>query len=577
MAIKHSTALAGVLIFASVIAVGAFIAGSRIESPADAAARTAPPPPSPILVPIERRVLSANIVTRGTARFGLPQKISLAQSPLKPNPGLIGTLPLRNANVREGSLLMTVSGRPVFALLGRIPAYRDLAPGLAGDDVLQLEQALGRLGFPPGPADGVYDQRTAAAVARWYAASKWEAFGPTREQLAALTTLERDAADAHKAKLAAETAAATGALAVDAAYAAAEVAEKTAAVELAAKRSNARRLTAEGGKPLLVEAEQARAAHANSAADAEYQAQIAERALVVLDPRQPETARAAANAKLDLARAAAEKTRLEGEAAVLAAEHEARLALAQTVLAKTALSSAQAEGRRSVQAALDAKKLADFDVKAASSRADHLAAELQAARQRTGVQVPFGEIVFLPSLPVRVAEVPAVIGGPASGHVLSVTDYQLAVDSALPLQTAMLVKPGMPVAIDEPDLGISAKGVVAQVASEPGTRGLDGYHVYFEVRVTEAPSRLDGVSVRLTIPTETTKGPVLAVPISALSLAADGTSRIQVQDKNNLRYVVVKPGLSAGGLIEVTPVNAKLEPGQLVVVGYKTAERRETK
>ena len=65
--------LAGVLGFMALSVVGGWLAGSQIESPAEAAARTAPPTPSPILVPVEKRVLSSSIVTRGTARFGLPQ------------------------------------------------------------------------------------------------------------------------------------------------------------------------------------------------------------------------------------------------------------------------------------------------------------------------------------------------------------------------------------------------------------------------------------------------------------------------------------------------------------------------
>ena len=78
---KRTIALAAALVFAAVIAVGAWVAGSRIESPADAAARTAPPTPSPILVPIEKRVLSSTIVTRGTARFLSERGIPVADIP----------------------------------------------------------------------------------------------------------------------------------------------------------------------------------------------------------------------------------------------------------------------------------------------------------------------------------------------------------------------------------------------------------------------------------------------------------------------------------------------------------------
>jgi peptidoglycan hydrolase-like protein with peptidoglycan-binding domain/multidrug efflux pump subunit AcrA (membrane-fusion protein) len=573
---KRTVSLAGALAFAAVIAVGAWVAGSRIESPADAAARTAPPTPSPILVPVEQRVLSSNIVTRGTARFGLPQRISIAPSGLKANPGLIATLPLRNTQFEEGAVMLAASGRPVFVLQGRIPAYRDLVPGISGEDVRQLEQALTRLGFSPGPVDGIYDQQTSAAVARWYGSRKWEPFGPTREQLAALYTLEREWGEADKGKLAAAAAAAAAVLAVESARATAEHNARAAAAELAAKRAEARRLNSETGTPLAVESERAKAEHADTAAAAEVAAQTAERALIVLDPRQPQTARAAADAKLAVARAAAEKIKLEGKLAVLAVEREAKLAAEQLALAEAAVRSARLEREKVVQAALDAQKLAELDARLTAARADRLAADLDAARRKLGVQVPVDEIVFIPALPVRVEEVTAVVGAAAAGPVMSVTDNQLAIDSSLALDAAPLVKPGMPVAIDEQALGIKARGVVEQVASTPGTRGVDGFHIYLEVRVVEAQARLEGFSLRLTIPIESTKGAVLAVPTSALSLAADGTSRVQVQRNSGaLEYLVVKPGLAADGYVEVTPVDGTLAPGQLVVVGYKAPENKE--
>ena len=487
MEIQRTRVLFGVLGFAALLAVGGWVASLRIESPADVAARAAPPTPSPILVPVEERVLNSNIVTRGTARFGLPQPISIVPSALKAKAGLITTLPLRNTQLREGGVILTASGRPVFVLQGTIPAYRDLVPGMSGDDVRQLEQGLNRLRFDPGPVDGTYDERTSAAVTQWYTSAGFEPFGPTPDQLAA------------------------------------------AAAAAAARRA--------------VDAARARAEHANKAAAAEIQAMIAERALIVLDPRQPETARAAAEAKLELARAAARKAQLEGEL--------------------------------EVQAALDAQEAALRNAKLAADRVDRLAADVDIAKRRLDVQVPADEIVFIPTLPARVQEVTALVGHEARGPVMSVTDNQLVIDSALPLDAAPLVKPGMPVAIDEQALGIKATGVVTRVADTPGTHGVDGYHIYFEVRVDKTPTRLEGFSLRLTIPIKSTKGVVTVVPLSALSLAADGTSRVQVARDGALEYIVVKPGLSADGFVEVTPVNGPLAPGQLVVVGYKNPENRD--
>ena len=124
--------LHAVLLAVGAAAAGAWLAGARIKSPADVALRTAPPPPSPILVPVEERVLSADVVTRGTVRFGLPQSVALAPSPLKAGPGLVTTLPLRNTQLNEGDVILTASGRPVFVLQGQVPAYHDLTPGLSG-------------------------------------------------------------------------------------------------------------------------------------------------------------------------------------------------------------------------------------------------------------------------------------------------------------------------------------------------------------------------------------------------------------------------------------------------------------
>ena len=52
------------------------------------------------------------------------------------------------------------------------------------------------------------------------------------------------------------------------------------------------------------------------------------------------------------------------------------------------------------------------------------------------------------------------------------------------------------------------------VASTPGTRGVDGFHIYFEVKVDPTTVRLDGFSVRLTLPIKSTQGAVTAVPTS---------------------------------------------------------------
>jgi multidrug efflux pump subunit AcrA (membrane-fusion protein) len=113
------------------------------------------------------------------------------------------------------------------------------------------------------------------------------------------------------------------------------------------------------------------------------------------------------------------------------------------------------------------------------------------------------------------------------------------------------------------------------VADTPGTHGVDGYHIYFSVRVGQTAAPLQNFSLRLTMPLQSTAGAVTAVPMSALTLSADGTSRIQVERDGELRYVAVEPGLAADGYVEVAPQNGKLEPGQLVVVGNEIKKSAE--
>ncbi len=488
------------LVLALVVAAaaGSWIAGSNIVSPAEAAARTAPPTASPILVSVEERVLTSDIVTRGTARYGLPQSVSIVPSALKPTAGVITTLPLRNTQLNEGDVMLTASGRPVFVLQGKIPVYRDLVPGISGEDVRQLESGLERLGFDPGPMDGTYDEQTSAAVADWYASAGWEPFGATPDQLANIRALEQELAVAINNR--------------SAAYAAAAAA------------------------PLEVEAARANADSANTAAAADVAAKTRIRDAVWLDLTSTDADRANTRADVEVAQAAALATRLAGAVAI--------------------------------QTAVDAQKAAEREARLAADTAARIATDLDVAQRKAGVQAPVDEIVFIPALPVRVEQISVVVGDAASGPVLRVTNNQLAIDSSLALDEAPLVKPGMPVAIDEPDLGIKATGAVARVADTPGTFGVDGFHIYFEVLVDETPLALEGFSLRLTVPVKSTGGAVLAVPVSALSLAADGTSRVQVNNNGSLEFVVVEPGLSADGFVEVTPVGGTLIPGQLVVIGY---------
>lgn len=177
----------------------------------------------------------------------------------------------------------------------------------------------------------------------------------------------------------------------------------------------------------------------------------------------------------------------------------------------------------------------------------------------------------MPSAPLRVSQLVAARGDEAIGAVMTVTDADVAVDGSLQLSDAPLVQIGMAVQIEDPDLGIRTSGTVHWVAERPGTNGVDGFHVYFEILVEDPPANLVGASVQLTVPVETTADTVLAVPVSALSLAVGGTSRVQVDRDGVLEVVRVDPGLSAAGFVEVTPLHGELVAGDLVVVAFERA------
>lgn len=157
--------LASFAIFGSVLLL--LVAATRIRSRSQAIADAAPPERAVLTEEVERRVLEVELVTRGTVMA----RDSVAVEALPPagSVPIVSALPYsRGQEVELGRAVAEVAGRPVIALLGAIPAYRDLHVGDSGADVRQLEVALAHLGREVGPVDGVFDEKLAAAVsATW--------------------------------------------------------------------------------------------------------------------------------------------------------------------------------------------------------------------------------------------------------------------------------------------------------------------------------------------------------------------------------------------------------------------------
>jgi hypothetical protein len=173
----------GVLLGVSVLSGGGgWLVAKRLSSPADVAARTAAPVASRIVAPVEFRVLRSTLFTRGTVRFGSPKPVTLPGSASKTGSQIVTTPPVKGAVLKEGGKTADISGRPVVALVGAVPMYRDIRPNDSGDDVLALKTSLNRLGFAAGSGP-VFDEVAERAVSAWMRAIGYEPFGATPAQL----------------------------------------------------------------------------------------------------------------------------------------------------------------------------------------------------------------------------------------------------------------------------------------------------------------------------------------------------------------------------------------------------------
>jgi hypothetical protein len=613
---RRNRTVAIVLAVAVVLAVIAWIAGRQIHSPAQIAAEAAAPAPSAITVPVEKRVLSSEVIVRGTVRYGAPTPVSLATSEAKQGTGagaeaVITQRPRTGRRFGEGTAVMSVSGRPVFVLRGAEPSHRDLGPGTRGPDVLQLEKALARMGFPPGRIDGRYDGETGAAVARWYDAAGRQPFGPTDSQLEQLRSAEASAAAARDAylqsKVAIRDAATQGVTPGDVVQARIDLATArndvdTAVQELATARikaTTARRLALQRSGETLARRNADRDNAVAAAEVASKRAALNKAFDALADARRnfedappgDNAAEAAvlreagddvnvAEAELNAAIASASATRAEGRNAIQTARNERRQAADEARTAVAELARAR-RGLRTArrQVALAASRLEVLRTpgdtalqvqlsRSAAREARGTADEAARLARRIGIQVPADELLFFPTLPLRVDSVRVHAGETVTGKVMTVSNSRLAVDSSLSLNDAKLVKQGASVTIEEPDLGVTATGVVTQLADRPGTHSVDPSRVYLEIAPRTAPAQLVGTSVKLTIAVESTGDAVLTVPVTALSVGADGSARVQVQRPGGRReYVEVAPGLAAKGLVEVRPIQGRLEAGDLAVVG----------
>jgi hypothetical protein len=183
--------------------------------------------------------------------------------------------------------------------------------------------------------------------------------------------------------------------------------------------------------------------------------------------------------------------------------------------------------------------------------------------------LPLGQVVFEPEA-LRVSQVTGSLGGSANGPVLSATSDRQVVTIPLDASDQSEVKAGDTVSITLPD-GTTTPGVVSSVGTVAHTSGSGGSPtttIPVQVTLTDpgAAGTLDQAPVTVNITTESSPGPVLAVPVTALVAQSPAGYVVEVVGPGNTRrWVPVTPGIydGANGLVQVT---GALAPGQRVVV-----------
>jgi hypothetical protein len=222
----------------------------------------------------------------------------------------------------------------------------------------------------------------------------------------------------------------------------------------------------------------------------------------------------------------------------------------------------------------DLVRLGDANSSDISSRGwDYYSWETQYAvakmEEALGVSSPsgsltLGSVVFKPEA-LRVSQVTASLGSPASGPIFSATSDRHVVTVSLSTSLESEVKPGDAVTVTLPS-GSTTPGVIIAVGTVASGSGSSAA-VPVSVQLTDpsAAGSLDQAPVTVNITTASASN-VLVVAVGALLAQPSGGYAVEVTGPGNSRRLVpVTVGLfdDASGLVQVT---GNLTPGERVVV-----------
>lgn len=462
-------------------------------------------------VVVRQRRLSDAVIVRGTvaARESIGPDFG-AGSGDGSDPVVTGTPLSRGDTVQAGAAVLEVAGRPVLALQGSVPSYRDLTPGMSGPDVVQLRAALTQLGHPSDDPAGAYGPSTADAVAAAFASAGYSPPDPP------------DGAEA-------------------------EARSADDAVRAAERALRESRSGPEGDS--LVEATVGLSAATRQAAAAESAAvEDVELARTKVATALTEVAAASADdlpmAKAGLAEAQAQLASVTRSTSEALASARDQLVLSRARL--TTLSSGPDA---------DAVAEATADLDAASARA--ALAQLAAA-----TPLPRSEVLFVEAFPSVVSEVDVVVGDRLDAEHVGVAISRGAPGVSLDLtpQAARLVHAGMRAEVEDARAGTT---FAATVADEPDLTAAQGDTVtVFLDAVDPLDPALVGRDVKVTIELAATPDAVLAAPLTAVRSSGDGTSRVEVVGRDGrTREVDVTTGATIDGWVELVDPPADLHDG----------------
>ncbi len=149
---------------------GGWFAASILQSPAQREAAARPPAPKPIVAEVTEgdleRIVTVPIalVAEATQSFALPQPRDASLVVVTDQRSVPG------GTLKAGDVVTVLNGRPIFAMVGTFPFYRDLALGMEGPDVAQLQRSLTVAGYPIDD-DGRFGRQTMRAVESLYEAA----------------------------------------------------------------------------------------------------------------------------------------------------------------------------------------------------------------------------------------------------------------------------------------------------------------------------------------------------------------------------------------------------------------------